>query len=119
PAASRTLLANIALVIGRPPRGTGARYPATLVTLGPTSPVSPASVRVIPTSTTAAPGLTMSAVISPGRPAAATTMSARDTSPARSAGAGGPSGTAACSPRPGGRRAGGRPAGLPGPRTAA
>src|SRR5260370_1244255 len=31
----------------------------------------------MPTSTTAAPGLTMSAVTSPGRPAAAITMSAR------------------------------------------
>ena len=34
------------------------------------------SVRVMPTSTTAAPGLTMSAVSRPGRPAAITTMSA-------------------------------------------
>ena len=39
-----------------------------------TSPTSPASVRVMPTSTTAAPGLTMSAVSRPGRPAATTTM---------------------------------------------
>ena len=35
-----------------------------------------ASVRVMPTSTTAAPGLTISAVTRPGRPAATTTMSA-------------------------------------------
>src|SRR5262249_31676208 len=83
-AASTTLVSSIALVIGPTPPGTGARYPATLATSSATSPVSPASVRVIPTSTTAAPGLIMSAVISPGRPAAATTMSARDTSAARS-----------------------------------
>ena len=40
--------------------------------------------RVMPTSTTAAPGFTISAVIRPGTPAAATTMSARRTWLARS-----------------------------------
>ena len=68
----------MARVIGPTPPGIGASQPATSATSGATSPTRPrvASVRVMPTSTTAAPGLTMSAVSRPGRPAATTTMSA-------------------------------------------
>jgi len=42
------------------PPGIGASQPATSATSGAASPTRPASVRVMPTSTTAAPGLTMS-----------------------------------------------------------
>src|SRR5215207_9110735 len=75
-ARSTTLVSSIARVIGPTPPGTGATQEATSPTLASRSPTSPLSVRVMPTSTHAAPGLTMSAVTSPGRPAAATTMSA-------------------------------------------
>src|SRR5690606_6457585 len=83
-AASTTLDTSIALVIGPTPPGLGDRKPATSSTPGATSPASLPSTRETPTSSTAAPGLTMSGVISPGEPAAATTMSARLTSAARS-----------------------------------
>ena len=49
-----------------------------------TSPAILPSTRLTPTSSTAAPGLTMSAVMMPGTPAAATTMSALRTCAARS-----------------------------------
>jgi hypothetical protein len=49
-----------------------------------TSPTSPASEREIPTSMTAAPGLTWSAVIIRACPAAATMMSASRQTAARS-----------------------------------
>jgi UDPglucose 6-dehydrogenase len=75
-AASTTLVSSMARVIGPTPPGMGASQPATSATSAATSPTSPVPVRVIPTSTTAAPGLTMSAVSRPGRPAATTTMSA-------------------------------------------
>src|SRR5439155_3184371 len=61
-----------AIVIGPTPPGTGVQKAATSATDGSTSPTNPASVRVIPTSTTAAPCLTMSAVTTPGRPTATT-----------------------------------------------
>ena len=62
---------------GPVPPGIGARNPATSAQVGLMSPSRPASVRVMPTSTSAAPGLTMSGVMKWGTPAAATTMSAR------------------------------------------
>ncbi|MBV9856811.1 MAG: hypothetical protein JOY82_20220 [Streptosporangiaceae bacterium] len=55
----------------------GASHPATSAAAGETSPARPASVLVMPTSSTAAPGRTMSAVSRPGTPAATTTMSDR------------------------------------------
>ena len=67
----------MATVIGPTPPGTGEIQPATSLTdPKSTSPTSLPSTRLIPTSITAAPGRTMSAVISPGLPTAATTMSA-------------------------------------------
>src|SRR5487761_973143 len=66
-AASVTLASSIALVIGPTPPGTGASHPATSATPGSASPTSPASVLVMPTAMTAAPGLTMSAVSTAGR----------------------------------------------------
>ena len=64
--------------------------PATFFTASkstsPTSrPLPPSSIRLMPTSITAAPGFTMSAVISRGLPTAATRMSARRQWSARSA----------------------------------
>jgi hypothetical protein len=49
-AASTTLVMSIARVIGPTPPGMGATKPATSRTSGWTSPTSPASVRVMPTS---------------------------------------------------------------------
>ena len=67
-AASTTLDSNIALVIGPTPPGLGAQNPATSATSGATSPTMRPLTRLTPTSSTAAPGLTMSAVISHGHP---------------------------------------------------
>src|SRR5215207_7969640 len=75
-ARSTTLLRSIARVIGPTPPGTGATRLATSYTLGSRSPTRPFAVRVMPTSTHTAPVLIMLAVIRPGRPAAATTISA-------------------------------------------
>ena len=55
---------RLAIVIGPTPPGTGVMWPATSIAAGSTSPTSPASVRLKPTSTTAAPCFTMSAVTS-------------------------------------------------------
>src|SRR3954454_5102299 len=82
-AASTTFCSSIARVIGPTPPGLGATCPATSTTSSATSPAILPSTRLTPTSRTAAPGLTMSAVISPGTPAAATTMSAFLTCAAR------------------------------------
>src|SRR5215210_2771428 len=76
-AASTTFCRSIARVIGPTPPGMGASQPATSRTAGSTSPTMPVSVRVMPTSRTAAPGRTLSGVTRPGTPAAATMMSAR------------------------------------------
>src|SRR5207248_1174923 len=75
-AASTALRSRRAIVMGPTPPGMGASQPATSRTSGATSPTSPASVRVMPTSRTAAPGLTMSGVTNPARPTATTRMSA-------------------------------------------
>src|SRR5690606_13274160 len=89
-ARSTTLASSIARVIGPTPPGTGARYPATSATAGSTSPANLARpdgvvpTRFTPTSTTAAPGRTMSGVSRCGTPAATTTMSARRVWVARS-----------------------------------
>ena len=64
--------------------GLGETQPATSQTSAATSPAILPSTRETPTSRTAAPGLTMSAVMMPGTPAAATTMSALRTWAARS-----------------------------------
>ena len=74
----------MARVIGPTPPGLGERKPATSATAGCTSPVSLPSTCETPTSSTAAPGLTMGGVIRCGTPAAATTTSARRTCAARS-----------------------------------
>ena len=54
----------------------GESHPATSATSSATSDRSFLPSNDTPAATTAAPGFTMSAVISPGEPAAATTMSA-------------------------------------------
>ena len=60
-AANRVLCNSIATVKGPTPPGTGVIRPATSFTPSKsTSPTSPASVRFTPTSTTTAPGLTIS-----------------------------------------------------------
>ena len=61
----------------RPP-GTGVSSPARSDTAGSTSPTRPSSVRLIPTSTTAAPGFTIAGVTMRGTPTAATIRSARE-----------------------------------------
>ena len=65
-----------AVVIGPTPPGTGVMRPATSKTEGSTSPTRPALVRLTPTSITVAPDFTISGVTIPGRPTAATRMSA-------------------------------------------
>ena len=77
---------SIVMVIGPTPPGTGEIQPATSRTAAKsTSPTSlPVASRFMPTSTTAAPGLTMPAVTVDARPTAATTMSACRTWAARS-----------------------------------
>jgi len=74
----------MALVIGPTPPGLGATNPATSATNGSTSPTILPSTRLTPTSSTAAPGLIISAATMPGAPAAATTMSACRSSRGRS-----------------------------------
>ena len=69
---------------GRPRRASGRAARPPRRPPGRRRRPARASVRVTPTSSTAAPGRTMSAVISPRTPAAATTTSARRTSAARS-----------------------------------
>ena len=82
---SSTMLdSSIARVIGPTPPGFGETQPATSHTSSATSPAILPSTRETPTSSTAAPGLTMSPVMMPGTPAAATTMSALRTWAARS-----------------------------------
>ncbi len=84
-AALNVLASSIAIVIGPTPPGTGVIAPATSATASKsTSPTRPSSVRFVPTSITVAPGLTISAVTNPGEPTAATRMSAREQTSARS-----------------------------------
>src|SRR4051812_43633684 len=83
-AARTTFCSSIARVMGPTPPGFGATWPATSTTSRATSPAIFPSTRLTPTSRTAAPGFTIAAVISPGTPAAATTMSAPRTCAARS-----------------------------------
>src|SRR5215218_656935 len=83
-AARTTFCSSIARVIGPTPPGFGATKPATSTTSSATSPAIFPSTRLTPTSRPAAPGLSLSAVIRPGTPAAATTMSAVRTWAARS-----------------------------------
>ncbi len=65
------------MVIGPTPPGTGVIQPATSLTASKsTSPTRPSSVRLVPTSMTAAPGLTMSGVTNFGLPIAAIRISA-------------------------------------------
>src|SRR5262249_26524781 len=84
-AAWRVLPRRHAIVIGPTPPGTGVKNAATSATAGSMSPTRPASVRVMPTSTTVAPPSTMSAVTTPGTPTATTRTSAARASAARSA----------------------------------
>src|SRR3954454_13965634 len=83
-AARTTFCSSIARVIGPTPPGLGATWPATSTTSGATSPAIFPSTLLTPTSSTATPGFTSAEVISPGTPAAATTMSAVRTCAARS-----------------------------------
>src|SRR5699024_8420752 len=84
PARSTTLDSRNARVSGPTPPGFGEAAPATPHTSGCTSPASAPSTRDTPTSSTAAPGLTMPAVSMWGTPAAATITSARRVSAERS-----------------------------------
>src|SRR5690606_35041015 len=113
-----TLARSMARVMGPTPPGLGATQPATSRTSAATSPASLPSTRDTPTSRTAAPGLTMSAVMRPGTPAAATTMSALRVWAARSRVAGWQSVTVAISVRRGSRRPRERPTVMPPPTTA-
>src|SRR5579862_1892703 len=62
-AAITVLASSIVIVIGPTPPGTGVIAPATSLTLAKsTSPTSLLSTRVVPTSITTAPGLTISAL---------------------------------------------------------
>ena len=64
-------------MVGSDAAGTGVSHPATsAASAPPTSPRRPSSVRFIPTSTTAAPGLIQSPRTISGRPTAATSTSA-------------------------------------------
>ena len=95
------------MVSGPTPPGTGVRAPATAATSGCTSPTTVAPrrsstsrrgesgpnsaatrsrsvIREVPTSITVAPRFTKSAVTKPGRPMAATRMSAADATAGRS-----------------------------------
>ena len=84
-AAATVLASSIAIVIGPTPPGTGVIAPATSLTGSKsTSPTRPSSVRLVPTSITVAPGLTISAPTIRGEPTAATRMSAREQTAARS-----------------------------------
>src|SRR5207248_8346995 len=74
--ASNVFLINIARVIGPTPPGFGVSHPATSSTPGPRSPTWRPSIQFVLTSTTAAPGFTMSLPIRLARPAAETRMSA-------------------------------------------
>ena len=77
-AASTVLTSSMVIVIGPTPPGTGEIQPATSFTPSKsTSPASlPSGVRLVPTSMTTAPGLTMSAVTRLRLPTAATSTSA-------------------------------------------
>jgi len=71
------LLSKHAIVIGPTPPGTGVIALATLETSSKsTSPTSPESVLLIPTSITIAPFFTQSPLTSLGLPTAAMTISA-------------------------------------------
>ena len=74
-----------AMVIGPTPPGTGVIAPATwLAEPKSTSPEMPASVRLMPTSITHAPGFNQSPLTMFGRPTAATTISAPRTTSGKS-----------------------------------
>src|SRR5439155_24456789 len=106
-AAVNVFFSSIAIVSGPTPPGTGDSQPATSDTSGWTSPTTSEPRRSnvsrrfecagykrstvgrslicgVPTSTTAAPGLTNARVTNAGRPIAATRMSACDATPGRS-----------------------------------
>src|SRR5205807_10650296 len=85
-AAVSVFFSRYAMVIGPTPPGTGVIARArSAAAANSTSPFSlPAALRFIPTSITVAPGLIHSPRITSALPMAATTTSARATSPARS-----------------------------------
>src|SRR6476646_2653617 len=84
-AASTVLRRSIAIVIGPTPPGTGVIAPAhSLADAKWTSPNNLPSTRFMPTSITVAPGFSHSPLIISARPTAATTMSPRRTTWARS-----------------------------------
>src|SRR5688572_23908032 len=76
-AAASVLYISIVTVSGPTPRGTGVIDAAiSFAAAKSTSPTTPDSVRLIPTSITTAPGLIISAVMNFGFPIAATRISA-------------------------------------------
>src|SRR5690606_2358771 len=85
-AASQVLCSSMATVMGPTPPGTGVIHPATSRTASKsTSPTRrPPGRRLMPTSMTAAPGLTCWGPMSPGRPTATTSTSAWRVNDARS-----------------------------------
>src|SRR5690606_9153409 len=83
-AAVSVLTITMATVMGPVPPGMGVSQPATLPTSGWTSPTMRPSTRVSPTSSTAAPGLTISGAMRRGLPAATTSTSAWRVTAARS-----------------------------------
>ena len=78
------LRSSIAIVIGPTPPGTGVRKARDVGRAGVDVADEPASVRLMPTSTTAAPDLTMSGETIAGTPAATTRTSASSVCRARS-----------------------------------
>src|SRR5262249_45967050 len=77
---------SMAIVMGPTPPGTGVMWEArSAAAANSTSPTSlPVGRRLMPTSMTTAPGFTQAPLMSSGTPTAATRMSARGTSAARS-----------------------------------
>ena len=83
-AARTALRKSMARVMGPTPPSRGVIHPATSATSSSTSESSFLPAQLVPAPTTAAPGLIMSRVTRPARPAAATTTSAVRTMAARS-----------------------------------
>src|SRR5699024_10799411 len=77
-AALSVFFISMVMVMGPAPPGTGVMKEAFSATAGSTSPQTlPSALRLMPTSMTTAPSLTISGVIKPALPTAATRISAR------------------------------------------
>ena len=80
----RVFFISMVMVMGPAPPGTGVMYDAFSITSGATSPQTlPSALRLMPTSMTTAPSFTMSGVMKPALPTAATRISARRQTSAR------------------------------------